>query len=111
MRQFAWDERDQGGMSGDRTAARGRGPPSISISGAQYEQVVNKFYDRNVRCISAEAHCGMRALGWTPHNARGETENQLFFVRCNTGLSVDPDNCGRFPGQVYLPHNARANPS
>jgi hypothetical protein len=69
MRQFSWDERDQGGMSGDRMSARGRGDGLISA--AQYEQVVNKFYDRKVRCTSAEAHRGMRALGWARHKAQG----------------------------------------
>ena len=67
MRQFAWDKRDQGGMSGDRMAARGRVTSINLISAAQYEQVVKEFYDRKVRCTSAEAHRGMRALGRTPH--------------------------------------------
>jgi hypothetical protein len=53
-------------------------------------------------------HIGPNALrharsGPAPHNAGGETENQLFFAGCNIELSVRPDNCGRFSGQVYWP--------
>jgi hypothetical protein len=80
-----------------------RGSSINLISAAQYEQVVKRICYRNVRRTSGEARRGIRALGATAHVARGETEKQLLFARCNIELSVGSDNCGRFFSQVYWP--------
>src|ERR1700736_1508510 len=80
-----------------------RAPATIPISAAQYEQVVKRICDRNVRRTSAQTRCGTRAVGHAPHSARGETENQLFFAGCNIELSVGPDNCRVFSRDVYWP--------
>jgi hypothetical protein len=80
-----------------------RGPSIDLISAAQYEQVVKKIYDRNVRCTSDLSALRHSRSGDDPHIVRGETEKQLLFAGCNIELSVGSDNCSRFSGQVYWP--------